>query len=196
VPNLIVLSSDESDVGSWSSEGEKLISPFARMDDESSDDDLDYFRALDLSVAESSPGVAPTAAESSSSVAPTKLRGKRRIRVPKRSVGMLGEPLQGIRVPRRPCRMGMKRSCPWEGMWSDEGTRWIILAPTTRQCFEEGDLRALFDGEEIKLMLFNFWEAGLISKAESMNSSVSAALAPFRQRTAMEAYAQSEISCI
>ena len=51
MPNLIVLSSDESDVGSWSSEGEKLISPFARMDDESSEDDLDYFVALDLFVA-------------------------------------------------------------------------------------------------------------------------------------------------
>jgi hypothetical protein len=38
--------------------------------------------------------------------------------------------------------------------------------PTTGQCFEEGDLRALFDGEELRLMLFNFWEASLILKVE------------------------------
>ena len=49
--SLIVLSSDEYDVDSWSSKGEELMSPFARMDDESSEDDLDYFMALDLSVA-------------------------------------------------------------------------------------------------------------------------------------------------
>jgi hypothetical protein len=46
------------------------------------------------------PRVAPTAAESSSKVAPTVARGKRRIGVPKWSVGMLGESSQGIEVPR------------------------------------------------------------------------------------------------
>jgi hypothetical protein len=49
-----------------------------------------------------------------------------------------------------------------------EGTRRIILAPTTGQRFEEGDLRALFDGEELRLMLFNFREAGLIPKTKPM----------------------------
>jgi hypothetical protein len=63
--------SDESDVGSWSSEGEDLMNLFARMDDESSEDDLDYFMALDLSMAESSPRSAPTATESPSRVGPT-----------------------------------------------------------------------------------------------------------------------------
>jgi hypothetical protein len=29
-------------------------------------------------------------------------------------------------------------------------------------------LLALFDGEELRLMLFHFWEAGLIPKAEPM----------------------------
>jgi hypothetical protein len=37
----------ESDVGSWSSEGGKLGSPFSWIDDKSSEDDLDYFAALD-----------------------------------------------------------------------------------------------------------------------------------------------------
>jgi hypothetical protein len=46
-----VLSSGESDVYQWSSKSEELLSPFSRMNDESSEDDLDYFMALDLSVA-------------------------------------------------------------------------------------------------------------------------------------------------
>jgi hypothetical protein len=45
--------SGESDFGSWSSEGGKLGSPFSWMDDESLEDDLDYFVALDLAAAES-----------------------------------------------------------------------------------------------------------------------------------------------
>jgi hypothetical protein len=35
------------------SEGGGLVSSFAGMDDDSSEDDLDYFMALDLSIAES-----------------------------------------------------------------------------------------------------------------------------------------------
>jgi hypothetical protein len=77
--SLIVLScdesEDESDVESWSLEGKGFLSPFARMDDESLEDDLDYFMALDLAVAESSPRVALV-----------ELQGKRRIKVSKRSV--------------------------------------------------------------------------------------------------------------
>jgi hypothetical protein len=99
--SLIVLSSGESDVDPWSSESEKLLSPFARMDDESSEDDLDYFMVLDLSIVESSPRVASTAAESSSTVASTAARSKRRNRVPKQSVGTLGESSQGVGGPRR-----------------------------------------------------------------------------------------------
>jgi hypothetical protein len=92
--SVIILSSDESDDGSdvesWPSEGEGLMSPFARMDDESSKDDLDYFVALDLSVAESSPRVTPTTtAGTSPRVAPGEPRGQRRIGVSKRNVGML-----------------------------------------------------------------------------------------------------------
>jgi hypothetical protein len=54
--NVVSLSgnmSGESDFGSWSSEGGKLGSPFSWMDGESWEDDLDYFVALDLAVAES-----------------------------------------------------------------------------------------------------------------------------------------------
>jgi hypothetical protein len=38
----IRLSSGESDLDSWSSGSEELLSLFARMDDESSEDDLDF----------------------------------------------------------------------------------------------------------------------------------------------------------
>jgi hypothetical protein len=52
--------------------------------------------------------------------------------------------------------MGMERSRLRIGPWLDQGIRHVILAPTTRSCFGEGDLRAIFDGEELRLMLFNF----------------------------------------
>jgi hypothetical protein len=61
--SVIILSSDtsddESDVESWYSEGERLVSPFAGMDDESLKDDLDYFVGLVLFVVESLSRVAP-----------------------------------------------------------------------------------------------------------------------------------------
>jgi hypothetical protein len=63
--------------------------------------------------------------------------------------------------------MGMEKSYLWNGMWL-EGTRGIILAPMAGSCFGEGDLRALFDGEELRLMLFNFHEASLIPNEEPM----------------------------
>jgi hypothetical protein len=59
--SVVILSSDasdESDVESWSSEGDGLGNPFVGIDDKSSKDDLDYFVALDLSVAESPSRVA------------------------------------------------------------------------------------------------------------------------------------------
>jgi hypothetical protein len=101
--SVIVLISDEFDdefdVESWTSEDEVLMSPFPGMDDESSEDDLDYFVALDLSATESTPRVAPNVAVSLPRVVPDELRGKIRIRMSKRSVGMLGESSQGTGVP-------------------------------------------------------------------------------------------------
>jgi hypothetical protein len=60
--NVVILSSDasdESDVGSWSLEGDKFGSPFAWIDDESLEDDLDYFVALEFAAAESPVKVTP-----------------------------------------------------------------------------------------------------------------------------------------
>jgi hypothetical protein len=81
---------------------------------------------------------------------------------------MLGESYQGIGVPRRYLRMGMERSHLRSGTQLEEGTHRIILASMSGLCFREGDLRALFDGEELRLMLFNFREADLIPKQEPM----------------------------
>lgn len=38
----------------------------------------------------------------------------------------------------------------------------------TEKGFGEQELRALFEGEELDLMLFNFWETGLIPKEEPL----------------------------
>jgi hypothetical protein len=84
------------------------------------------------------------------------------------------------------CRcMGLGGPCPWvslceilrmsplrpqerERAQSEEGPRRIVLASTTKRGFEEWDLRALFEGEKLELMLFNFLSAGLIPKAEPL----------------------------
>jgi hypothetical protein len=42
-----------------------------------------------------------------------------------------------------------------------------MLSSTSGTCIGEGDLRNLFEGEELKMM-FNFREAGLIPKDEPM----------------------------
>lgn len=98
----------------------------------------------------------------SGEVAPDEPRGRKKIGVLKQSVRMVGESSQGIGVSRRHHQIGMERSR------LDQGTHRVILAPTAGSCFGEADLRALFDDEELRLMLFNFREAGLIPKQEPM----------------------------
>jgi hypothetical protein len=64
--------------------------------------------------------------------------------------------------------MGMERSRLRSGSRLDQGARRELLASTSRTCIGEGDLWDLFEGEELRLMLFNFREAGLIPKEEPM----------------------------
>jgi hypothetical protein len=51
---------------------------------------------------------------------------------------------------------------------SEEGPRRIVLGQTTEWGLEEQELRTLFKAEELELMLFNFREASLILKEESL----------------------------
>jgi hypothetical protein len=72
--------SGESDFGSWSSEGGKLWSLFSWMDDESLEDDFDYFAALDLAAAESPLRTTPREAPVTSIGAfPGNLRGRKKM---------------------------------------------------------------------------------------------------------------------
>jgi hypothetical protein len=65
-------------------------------------------------------------------------------------------------------QIGMERSHLRSGSRLDRGTRRELLASTSGSCIGEGDLWDLFEGEELRLMLFNFREAGLIPKEEPM----------------------------
>jgi hypothetical protein len=52
-----------------------------------------------------------------------------------------------------------------------EESRWMLLAKTTGEvlgpcCLGELELRALFEGEELELILYNYQEASLIPKDE------------------------------
>ena len=109
--------------------------------EESSDEDLDYFAALDVAAAEASPRVADA------EVVPGSSAGRRRRRaVAKRRVSEV----EGGRL--RVDRAGKRE----------------LLSSPVGASVGEGELRNLFEGEELKMMLFNFREAGLIPKAEPM----------------------------
>jgi hypothetical protein len=50
----------------------------------------------------------------------------------------------------------------------DRGGQRNLLSSLFGTSIGEGDLRNLFEGEELKMMLFNYWEASIIPKAEPM----------------------------
>ena len=60
--------------------------------------------------------------------------------------------------------MGMERS----RLRLDWGSQRGLLSSTSETCIGEGDMRNLFEGEELRKMLFNFREVGLIPKVEPM----------------------------
>jgi hypothetical protein len=121
--------------------------------EESSDEGLDYFAALDVAAAESSPRVevGETADLPSASTC------RRRRVVSKRSVGEIS------RSGRR-CRMGMERG----RLRVDRIGKRELLSSPIGASIGEGDLRNLFEGEELKIMLFNYREMGIIPKVEPM----------------------------
>jgi hypothetical protein len=60
--------------------------------------------------------------------------------------------------------MGMER----EHLWVDRFGKRELLSLPIGTSIDEGDLRNLFEGEELKIMLFNYREAGIIPKVEPM----------------------------
>ena len=109
--------------------------------EESSDEDLDYFAALDVAAAEASPRAADA------EVVPGPSAGRRRRRaVAKRRVSEV----DGGRL-----RVGRA------------GKRELLSLPVGASV-GEGELRSLFEGEELRIMLFNYREMGIIPKVEPM----------------------------
>jgi hypothetical protein len=131
-------------------ESDESMSKFFEFDDsgssvvwteESLDEDLDYFAVLDVAAAEASPRV--TDAE----VVPGPSAGRRRRRaVAKRRVSEV----EGGRL--RVDRAGKRE----------------LLSSPAGASVGEGELRSLFEGEELGIMLFNYREMGIIPKVEPM----------------------------
>jgi hypothetical protein len=108
---------------------------------ESSEEDLDYFTALDVAAAETS----PHAAGGQDVLGPSTGRRRRRA-VAKRRVST--EEGSRLRVNR--------------------AGRQELLSLSAAASIGEGELRSLFAGEELRIMLFNYREMGIISKVELM----------------------------
>jgi hypothetical protein len=128
-------------------ESDDSVSKFFESDDsgssvvwteESSDEDLDYFAALDVAAAEASPRV-------DALPGPSAVRRRRRA-VAKRRVSEV----EGGRL-----------------RVDGAGKRELLSSPVGASV-GEGELRNLFEGEELRIMLFNYREMGIIPKVEPM----------------------------
>jgi hypothetical protein len=120
--------------------------------EESSDEDLDYFAALDMAAAETSPR--EVGAEYLLGVS-TRCR-QRRV-VAKRRVSELS------RSGRRHCGEMESGRLRVDGT----GKRELLSSPAGASV-GEGELRNLFEGEEMRIMLFNYREMGINPKVEPM----------------------------
>jgi hypothetical protein len=120
--------------------------------EESSDEDLDYFAALDVAAAEASPR-----AEGSEELSGASTGYRRRRAVAKRRVSELSR--SGTRY----------RSEVERGRLRVDGTgKRELLSSPIGVSVGEGELRNLFEGEELRIMLFNYREMGIILKVEPM----------------------------
>jgi hypothetical protein len=136
-----------SELGSSSSDEEEFGSPFSWVE-ESSEEDLDYFAMLNLATLESPLRAVPREALATSTDARADSQ-RQRVVVSKQSTG------ESSRSGRRH-RMGMERSRLWGGLRLDRGGQRELLSSMFGTCIGEGDLRDLFEGEELRMMLFNF----------------------------------------
>jgi hypothetical protein len=120
--------------------------------EESSEEDLDYFEVLDVAAAETPPRVMGAEDHPGASA------GRRRRRVlAKRRVGELS---RGDRRHRGEMEGGRLRV---DGTGKRE-----LLSSSAGASVGEGELRSLFAGEELRIMLFNYREMGIIPKVEPM----------------------------
>ena len=120
--------------------------------EESSDEGLDYFVALDVAAVETLPR-----AEGAGDVSGASTGCRRRRVVGKHSVG------EFLRSGRRR-RMGMERG----RLRVDRVGKRELLSSPIGASIGEADLRNLFEGEELRIMLFNYREMGIILKVEPM----------------------------
>jgi hypothetical protein len=120
--------------------------------EESSDEGLYYFAALDVAATESSPRV-----EGAGDLPSASTVYRRRRVVSKHSVG------QFSRSGRRR-RMGMECG----RLRVDRVGKRELLSSSIGASIGEGDLQNLFEGEELRIMLFNYREMGIIPKVEPM----------------------------
>jgi hypothetical protein len=107
--------------------------------EESSDEDLDYFAALDVAAVEASPRV----------------------------VGAEVIPSAGHRRQRA---VAKQRVSEVEGsrLRVDGAGKRELLSSLAGTSVGEGELQNLFEGEELRIMLFNYREMGIIPKVEPM----------------------------
>jgi hypothetical protein len=131
-------------------ESDESTSKFSEFDDsgssvlwtkESSDEGLDYFAALDVAEAEASLRVADAEVLPGPSVGRRRRRAVAKIRVSGFDGGRL--------------RVG-------------GAGRQDFLSSPVGASMGEGELRRLFEGEELRIMLFNYREMGIIPKVEPM----------------------------
>jgi hypothetical protein len=139
--------------GSFSSDGE-FGSPFS-WTKESSGEDLDYFVALDVTAVESSLWL--EVGEVSDPLAGARIERRRRKVVSKYSVGEMSQ-------SGRCRRMGIERT----RLRVDRCGQRDLLSSPIGTSIGEGDLRNLFEDEELKMILFNYRDVGIIPKAEPM----------------------------
>jgi hypothetical protein len=109
--------------------------------EESSDEDLDYFAALDVAVVEAS----PCAADAEDVPGPSTARRRPRAVAKRRVSGADGGRLRVSRAGRQE-----------------------LLSSPAAVSTGEGELQSLFAGEELRIMLFNYREMGIIPKVEPM----------------------------
>jgi hypothetical protein len=107
--------------------------------EESSEEDLDYFAALDVAATEAS----PHGADAGNVPGPSTGRRRRRAVAKRRVSGVEGARL---RV-------------------SGAGRQELLSLPAAVNT-GEGELRSLFAGEELRIILFNYREMGIIPKVE------------------------------